>query len=81
MLKNKSNFIEYNIIIPFFIKKWYRKWEKNNKIVHLIIDLEKFFTNVHFGFDSTVVFCIEKLFINLEKKHINKYNIKHKEQN
>ena len=23
----------------------------------------------------------QKLFINLEKKHINKYNIKHKEQN
>ena len=48
MLKNKSNFIEYNIIIPFFIKKWYRKWEKTKKIVHLIIETEKIFTNVHF---------------------------------
>ena len=54
MLKNKSNFIEYNIIIPFFIKKWYRKREKIKKIMHLIIDSEKIFINVRFEFDSTI---------------------------
>ena len=61
MLKNKSNFIEYNIIIPFFIKKWYRKWEKTKEIVHLIIDTEKIFTNVHFELYSTCMDNVKKM--------------------